>query len=115
MSQLRQVTDATFEEEVEQAVGLTLVDFWAPWCPPCRVINPILEQLAEAHGDGVKIVKLDTDSNVRTMSRYNVRSLPTLLLFRDGKVADQIVGAVPRERIEALLTGHQRHPMDISP
>jgi thioredoxin 1 len=107
MSNVTAVTDANFEEEVEKAEGLTIVDFWATWCGPCRMVAPILDQLATDYQGKVKITKLDVDANIKTGSRFNVRSIPTMLFFKDGKVVDQIIGAVPRTHIEQKL---QQHP-----
>jgi thioredoxin 1 len=106
MSNALAVTDSNFETEVEKATGLTIVDFWATWCGPCRMIAPILDQIAVEHAGKVKITKLDVDANIKTASRFNVRSIPMLLFFKDGKVVDQIVGAVPRQAIEAKLKQH---------
>jgi thioredoxin 1 len=106
MSNAIAVTDATFESEVEQAPELTIVDFWATWCGPCRIIAPILDQIAVEYAGKVKIAKLDVDSNIRTATRFNVRSIPMLLFFKDGKVVDTIVGAVPKAAIENRLQMH---------
>lgn len=107
MSNAHAVTDADFEGQVEQNPGLTVVDFWATWCGPCRMIAPILDQLAVEYADqGVTVTKLDVDANIKTATRFNVRSIPMLLFFKDGKVVDQIVGAVPRQAIEAKLKQH---------
>src|SRR5947199_9898156 len=92
MSNVLAVTDANFEAEVEQAEGLTIVDFWATWCGPCRMVAPILDQLATEHQGKVKITKLDVDANIKTGSRFNVRSIPTMRFFKGGKVADQTIG-----------------------
>lgn len=97
------VTDATFAAEVEQAQELTLVDFWATWCGPCRVISPILEQLAADRAGELKVAKLDVDENPQTAARFNVRSMPTLLFFRNGQPVGQIIGAVPRAHIEQAI------------
>src|ERR1700737_1106955 len=94
-------TDADFEVQVEKGDGLTVVDFWATWCGPCRMIAPILDQLAVDYDGQVKVTKLDVDANIKTATKFNVRSIPMLLFFKDGKVVDQIVGAVPRQTIEA--------------
>jgi thioredoxin 1 len=106
MSNALAVTDANFEQEVEKSGSLTIVDFWATWCGPCRMVAPILEQLATEYEGKVKITKLDVDANIKTASRFNVRSIPTLLFFKDGKVVDQIIGAVPKPHIEAKLQQH---------
>jgi thioredoxin 1 len=106
MSNATAVTDADFEQEVEKAGGLTVVDFWATWCGPCRMIAPILDQLAVDYKDQVKVTKLDVDANIKTATKFNVRSIPMLLFFKDGKVVDQIVGAVPRQAIEAKFKQH---------
>jgi thioredoxin 1 len=106
MSNVLTVTDATFAAEVEQRQGLSLVDFWAEWCGPCRMIAPAVEQLATEYAGKVRIAKLDTDANPRTMAKFGVRGIPALLFFKDGKLVDQVVGAVPRARIEAVLLKH---------
>lgn len=97
------VTDATFAAEVEQSDKLTVVDFWATWCGPCRVISPILEQLATERADELKVAKVDVDENQHTAARFNIRAMPTLLFFKGGQVVGQIVGAVPRSRIEQAI------------
>ena len=97
------VTDDTFESEIEKHSGLAVVDFWATWCGPCRTIAPILEQLATEYAGKVKVAKVDVDTNIRTATRFNVRSIPLLLFFKDGKVVDQIVGAVPKQTIAGRL------------
>ena len=106
MANAHPVTDANFETEVEKHDGLAVVDFWATWCGPCRMIAPILDQLAVDYKDQVKVTKLDVDANIKTATKFNVRSIPMLLFFKDGKVVDQIVGAVPRQAIEAKFKQH---------
>jgi thioredoxin 1 len=101
-----QLTDATFGTEVEQASGLIVVDFNAAWCGPCKAIAPILETLAEKYAGAVKIGKIDVDENQAVARKYGVRSLPTLLFFRDGKVIDTYVGAMSRGAIEKAIQAH---------
>jgi thioredoxin 1 len=99
---LSDVTDATFQAEVLEAEGPVLVDFWAPWCGPCRVVHPILEEIDEERGD-LKIVSLNTDENQQTAATYEVLSIPTLILFKDGAIAKKVIGAMPKRRLEAEL------------
>ncbi|HEY3285973.1 MAG TPA: thioredoxin [Gemmatimonadaceae bacterium] len=100
------VTDADFEQEVEKHQGVAVVDFWAVWCGPCRMIAPVLEQLSVEYEGKVKVTKLDVDTNQKTSMRFNVRSIPTLLFFKDGKVVDQVIGAVPKSALEAKFKQH---------
>ena len=100
------VTDADFASAVEGQQGLTIVDFWATWCGPCRMIAPILEQLVDEYAGRVTVAKLDVDANPKAAARFGVRSIPTLLFFRDGKLVDQVIGAVPKAAIEAKLQQH---------
>jgi thioredoxin 1 len=106
MSQAMAVTDASFETEVEKHEGLVVVDFWATWCGPCRMIAPVLDQLAKDFDGKVKIAKVDVDANQKSAMRFNVRSIPMLLFFKGGKVVDQIVGAQPKTNIEAKFKQH---------
>ncbi|MFL5575041.1 MAG: thioredoxin [Gemmatimonadaceae bacterium] len=100
------VTDADFETQVEKHDGLAVVDFWATWCAPCRLIAPVLDQLAVEYQGKVKVTKLDVDTNVKTASRFNVRSIPTILFFKNGKLVDQVVGAVPKPQLEMKFKQH---------
>ena len=100
------VSDATYAEQVERRPGLTVVDVWATWCGPCRLVAPIVAQLASDYAGQASFATLDSDENPVTTTRLGVRSLPTLLFVRDGRVVDRIVGAVPRARIEATLRQH---------
>ena len=97
------VTDASFENDVLKSTQPVLIDFWATWCGPCRAIAPVVEQLAGEYAGKVKVVKVNIDENPKTPTQYDVRSIPTLLMFKDGKVLGQIVGAVPRPKIEELV------------
>jgi thioredoxin 1 len=100
-----EVTDQNFTD-VTGSAGLSMVDFWAVWCGPCRIVAPIVEQLADEYVGKVTVGKLDVDSNQRTASQYNVRSIPTILFFKEGKVVDQVIGAVPRAALESKIKQH---------
>ena len=99
---LTDVTDATFKSDVLEADGPVLVDFWAPWCGPCRVVHPVLEEIDE-RARRPKIVSLNVDENQQTAAQYEVLSIPTLILFKDGAIAKKVVGAMPKRRLEAEL------------
>ena len=98
-----EVTDANFQTEVAKASTPVLVDFWATWCGPCRIIAPHLEAIASAYAGKLRVGKCDIDNNPGVPTQFEIRSVPTLLLFKDGQVAGQLVGAVPRARIEDLV------------
>ena len=100
------ITDDNFSNEIEGANGLALVDFWAAWCGPCRMVAPIVEQLADEYDGRVKVGKVDVDSNQRTAARFNIRSIPSILFFKDGKLVDTLVGAVPKPVLERKLQEH---------
>jgi len=96
------VTDANFQAEVIESEQAVLVDFWAPWCGPCRVVAPVLEEI-NAEREDLRVVKLNTDENPQTAAAFEVLSIPTLILFRNGQVAKKVIGAMPKRRLEAEL------------
>ncbi|MFN8131959.1 MAG: thioredoxin [Solirubrobacteraceae bacterium] len=102
MAEITEVTDSNFQAEVIEADGPVLVDFWAPWCGPCRVVAPVLEEIAGERSD-LRIVKLNVDENQQTAMNYEVLSIPTLILFKHGQVAKKVIGAFPKKRLEAEL------------
>lgn len=93
------VTDQTFEKEVLQAEGVSLVDFWAPWCGPCRMIGPIVDDLAQEYAGRVNVLKMNVDENPETPGRFGIMGIPTLLLFKDGKLVDTMVGLQSKETL----------------
>jgi len=101
-----EVTDANFDADVLKSDKLVLIHFWATWCGPCRAIAPIVEELATEYQGKVKVGKMDVDRNSATPMRYGVRGIPTLLVFKDGQVKEQIVGYVPKEQIQKALDKH---------
>lgn len=98
---VNQISDSTFQSETSS--GTVLVDFWAPWCGPCKMIAPILDELSTEVGDKAKIVKINVDDNPESAAKYNVMSIPTLLVFKDGQVVDQLVGVQPKEKLKAVI------------
>jgi len=101
-----EVTDKTFQKEVLESAQLTIVDFWAPWCGPCRMIAPIVEELAGEYAGRVKFVKVNTDENGDAPSRYGVRGIPTLGFFKGGSLIDTVVGAVPKSALKSSIDKH---------
>lgn len=102
------LTDADFDENVLRRKGLTIVDFWAEWCGPCRMIAPVLEELAQEYGEKLTIGELNVDENRHVTARYGIMSIPTLLFFKDGARVDQLIGAVPKSVIKARIDAHLR-------
>ncbi|MFY9752349.1 MAG: thioredoxin [Candidatus Acidiferrales bacterium] len=102
------VNDANFQADVIEASKSqpVMVDFWADWCRPCHMLSPTVDEIAREHAGKIKVVKVNVDENMNAPGKYNVRSIPTLLLFKGGQVADQIVGAVPKEQIVKLIERH---------
>ena len=101
---VNKVSDANFDAEVLKATGPVVVDFWAEWCGPCRMIAPALEEIASALGEKVKIVKLNVDENPATASKYGIMSIPTLMIFKNGELASRQVGAAPKQKLEQWIT-----------
>lgn len=97
------LTESNFREEVLNSKGVVLVDFWAPWCGPCRMVGPVLEEIAREKGDKVKVVKVNVDENPGLGSNYNVMSIPTMIIFKEGRLVEQFVGAMPKPVIESKL------------
>ena len=103
MSKPVAVTDDTFEAEVIQSDKQVVVDFWATWCGPCKMIAPILEEVAGVYSDRVKVAKLDVDANNRTAGKYGIMSIPSLLFFKNGEEVDRVIGAIPKSQLIARL------------
>jgi thioredoxin 1 len=98
------VTDASFDADVLKATGPVVVDFWAEWCGPCKMIGPVLEEISVSLGEKVKIVKLNVDENPGTASKYGIMSIPTLMIFKNGEMASRQVGAAPKQKLEQWVT-----------
>jgi len=103
MSGAMPVTDASFEQDVLNSEIPVLVDFWAPWCGPCRMVAPVVDEIAEQYDGKVKVVKLNTDENPGIAGQYNIRSIPTLMIFKNGQRVEQVVGAVPKATLATTL------------
>ena len=106
---VQQITDTTFDKEVLESKKLVLVDFWAAWCGPCKMVAPVIDEIATEYNDLVKVVKVNTDENPSTAASYGIRSIPTLLIFSEGSIVDTIIGAIPKStvvnRIQECLKG----------
>ena len=100
---VNEVTDTNFQAEVLESDVPVLVDFWAPWCGPCRMVAPVVEEIAKERGEAIKVVKLNIDENNETAIKYNVMSIPTLMVFNHGEVAKTVIGAYPKAKLESEL------------
>uniref|UniRef100_B8HXJ9 Thioredoxin n=1 Tax=Cyanothece sp. (strain PCC 7425 / ATCC 29141) TaxID=395961 RepID=B8HXJ9_CYAP4 len=106
MSAALKVTDSTFKQEVLDSEVPVLVDFWAPWCGPCRMVAPVVDEISEQYAGQVKVVKVNTDENPSVASQYGIRSIPTLMIFKGGQKVDMVVGAVPKTTLATTLEKH---------
>lgn len=109
---VQQITDTNFDKEVLRSKQLVLVDFWAAWCGPCKMVAPVIDEIADEYKDAVKVVKVNTDENPSTAASYGIRSIPTLLIFNEGHIIDTIIGAIPKStvinRIQECLKGDHK-------
>jgi thioredoxin 1 len=105
-AEVTEVTNATFKQEVLESKTPVLVDFWAPWCGPCRMVAPVVEEIALQYEGKVKVVKVNTDENNDVATQYGIRSIPTLMIFKDGRIVDMVVGAVPKTTLANTLEKH---------
>jgi thioredoxin 1 len=110
MSAATNVTDSSFKEDVLDSEVPVLVDFWAPWCGPCRMVAPIVEEIAAQYEGKIKVVKVNTDENPQIASQYGIRSIPTLMIFKDGQKVDMVVGAVPKTTLSNTLEKYLSPP-----
>lgn len=101
-----EVTDQNFEAEILNYEGVALVDFWAPWCGPCRTVGPIIDELASEYGDTAKIVKMNVDENSETPGKYGVMSIPTMIIFKNGEKVDQAIGVQEKDALKEKIDGH---------
>lgn len=106
MANVGEVTDANFEEEVLKSQLPVLVDFWAPWCGPCRAVAPVVEEIAKDYNGKLKVLKLNTDENPKTAQSYRISGIPSLMVFKNGQPVEQVVGAVPKPTISAAIDKH---------
>ena len=110
MSEVKVVTDATFEQEVVKSTTPVLVDFWAPWCGPCKMMAPVVDSVAAKYGDKVKFVKVNTDENSNSAANYQISGIPSLLLFKEGSVIDRVMGYIPEGNLTKFLDKYVASP-----
>ena len=110
MSAAAPVTDSTFKAEVLDSDVPVLVDFWAPWCGPCRMVGPVVDEIADQYGEKLKVVKVNTDENPQIASQYGIRSIPTLMIFKGGEKVDMVVGAVPKTTLSTTMEKYLTTP-----
>ncbi|OBQ20202.1 MAG: thioredoxin [Anabaena sp. WA113] len=110
MSAAASVTDSTFKAEVLDSDVPVLVDFWAPWCGPCRMVGPVVDEIADQYGEKLKVVKVNTDENPQIASQYGIRSIPTLMIFKGGEKVDMVVGAVPKTTLSTTVEKYLTTP-----
>ena len=110
MSAAAPVTDSTFKAEVLDSDVPVLVDFWAPWCGPCRMVGPVVDEIADQYGEKLKVVKVNTDENPQIASQYGIRSIPTLMIFKGGEKVDMVVGAVPKTTLSTTVEKYLTTP-----
>jgi thioredoxin 1 len=110
MSAAAAVTDSTFKAEVLDSDVPVLVDFWAPWCGPCRMVGPVVDEIADQYGEKLKVVKVNTDENPQIASQYGIRSIPTLMIFKGGEKVDMVVGAVPKTTLSTTVEKYLTTP-----
>ncbi|KKK77106.1 hypothetical protein LCGC14_2856950 [marine sediment metagenome] len=106
MSKIINTTDSNFDNDINKAGKLVLVDMWAEWCGPCKMMEPVLEEIINEKGDSVQLVKINIDENQETPVKYSVMNIPTLLFFKDGKEVDRVIGAVPKKQLEKKIEDH---------
>lgn len=106
MSNVGEVTDATFEQEVLKSTLPVLVDFWAPWCGPCRAVAPVVEEIASEYSGKLKVLKINTDENPKTAQSYRISGIPSLMVFKNGQPVEQVVGAVPKSTLSSAISKH---------
>lgn len=106
MSQAIEVNDTNFEEEVIKSGNVTVVDFWAPWCGPCRKLSPVLDEISAELGDNVKVTKVNTDDNLKTAKEYSISGLPSILIFKNGEAVERLVGLMPKSTIIKSIQKH---------